>query len=291
VRASTLGALLIVACGARTELRGGVAPEDASQPGDAGQDTTPDAPSDPCGPLEYANDSSSSVAMAIDDAFIYFVIDPGLVAMAKDGTSSFSISLGPEPFDGDIVVDDTYVYWTSLASVRRTPKNGLGPVDDLGCAALKGCPGNVRVEVAAKAALILVDGVQPVAFPKQGGSPLALASLSIAPPAPVHYVFADADRVYWNTDIRVFSTLFDGGTPQPIQYATSSSGLAIDSLHVYWTAISGPSDGGITRVPTSGGTSTVIVPNVQPLTLLLDGMCVYSGEHTDNGRRIARWSN
>ncbi len=322
------------ACGARTELGVIVAEEQDGSLQDVAADVGVDALGDvfngPCPPLDYVNDTSSSVAIAIDDTDIYWVTDaPALVGSAKDHSTSFTTSLGSAPFDGDIVVDDTFVYWTSTGAMKRMPKHG-GLIDDLGCAALNGCPGNVQVKVATATAIVLVDGVQPVSFPKQGGSPIALASATIAPPAPIHYVFTDTENVYWNTDIRVFGAPLDAGGA-PIQYATSSHGLAIDTLHVYWTAIIGPStwtllradkdgggvqamlttsdtgsplvandafvygvssDGGITRQPTSGGAVTKLASNAQtPLTLLLDANCVYFAERTQNGRRVARAPN
>jgi hypothetical protein len=321
-----------LACGGRTGLGvvtlGDGGTKDAAT--DVAPDVVPDAPPPTsCPPIDLVVDDNGSTAIAIDDTFLYFVVPPGNIErIAKDGAGPIVGIGGPDGFGGDVAVDDTYVYFTSAAGhLERVSKAIVPPIDDLGCAALAGCPGNVHVRAVAKDVVVLVDGFQPVAFPKSGGSPYPLAPANIAPPAPVHYVFTDDARAYWNTDIRVFSAPLDGsGTV--LQYATSSSGLAIDSTHVYWTAIAGAnawaaeradkdgsatttlstsdtstplvasdaflygvSPGGITRQSTSGGAPIVIVPDVHPLTLLLDQQCLFFAEKTVSGRRIARAPN
>lgn len=327
------GFAALAACGARSEIRGGpIETNDASSVDVRVIDVQSDSPpidAGPCPPFDYVVDHSTSTTLAMDDAWLYY-INPGdlIVRVAKDASAESSIA-NVSGFDGEFVVDDTSVYWTVASRVNRIAKLTADVAHDLGCAALQGCPGNVHVKTTTSDAIILVDGVQPVSFPKIGGAPVALAAANIAPPAPVHYVFADSDRVFWNTDIRVFSTLLDGGTPQPIQYDTSSSGLAIDSNYVFWTATAGAQgwstlrsdknapmtvplsvsathaplvandssvygvaiDGGITRQPTQPGNVDVIVPFVAPLTILVDAQCVYYVVRTDTGRRIARAPN
>jgi hypothetical protein len=326
MRHATFGVLVFVACGARTDLTD--VPSDASTPIDAhASDTGIDA-SSACPSLTYASDVGSSTALALDDASVYFMSSTCTVGRrAKLGGAMQTWDLGDD-CSGEIVVDATHVYWTNAAGhLERFSTIGSFTIEDLGCAALAGCPGNVHVRAIAKDVVVLVDGFRPVAMAKKVSTPYALAPANIAPPAPVHYVFTDDFRAYWNTDIRVFSNALDGSDP-PFQYATSSSGLAIDSSHVYWTAHVGPtswnlisatknasgqttlssgdtstplvandafvygvSDAGITRQPTSGGTIDVIVPGAHPLTILIDDACVYYAEKTTSGRRISRAPN
>jgi len=320
-------AFALVACGARTDLGG--ARVDANVPdasADAVSDVATDVAPSKCAPIEYVSDSQSSTVLAIDDAAIYDVLDPCEVwRTTKDGSSTSSWSM--VDCAGDIVVDALHVYWTSAAGhLMRHLKNGTPGIEDLGCASLNGCPGNVHVRAVAKDVVVLVDGFRPVAMPKTAGSPYPLMPSGFAPPAPVHYVFTDDARAYWNTDIRVFSAALDGST-LPFQYATASTGLAINATDVFWSSSSngtfvldsspkeksdvsllstsdtstplvandsfvyGVSPSGITRQPTSGGAPTLIVPNVHPLTLALDHDCIYFAEKTANGRRIARAEN
>jgi hypothetical protein len=322
-------AVALVACGARTDL-GGARP-DASVSNDASSDVVYsdvklDAPQTKCPPHVYVDDEQSSTAFAIDDAAVYSVLDPcQLWRTTKDDTTTSTFSMGD--CAGDIVVDDLYVYWTSAAGrLMRHAKDGASSTDDLGCAALNGCPGNVHVRAVAKDVVVLVDGFRPVAMSKKvASSPYPLIGSGVSPPAPVHYVFVDDTRAYWNNDIRVFSAPLDASAP-PLQYATASTGLAINSTNVFWTsgvpkafALQTSSKGGgaatslsvsqtstplvasdafiyggslgITRQSTSASTPEVIVPNVHPLTLALDDDCIYFAEKTDNGRRIARAAN
>jgi hypothetical protein len=321
---ATVGVCVLVACGARTDL-GTRTVSDASAPIDAHVvDTGIDA-SSVCPPITYASDDGSSTVLALDDASVYFMMSTCTVGrMAKGGGLMQTWGLGDD-CAGEIVVDATHLYWTNAAGhLERVPTTGSFTIEDLGCAALAGCPGNVHVRAIAKDVVVLVDGFRPIAMAKKASTPYALAPANIAPPAPVHYVFTDDFRAYWNTDIRVFSNALDGSDP-PFQYATSSSGLAIDASHVYWTAHVGPttwdllsatknapgqttlstgdtstplvandafvygvSDAGITRQPTSGGAADVIVPGAHPLAILIDDACVYWAEKTTNGRRIAR---
>jgi len=323
-------AFALVACGARTDLGGTRgdggfldASHDVSTP-DAAADVSPSK----CPAVDYIDDTEGSTVFAIDDTRIYFVNDPcAVTALTKDGVPILTFTMGAD-CAGEIVVDDHDVYWTSAAGhLMRHAKDGSGGASDLGCAALDGCPGNVHVRAVAKDVVVLVDGFRPVAMPKVAGLPYPLMPSGFAPPAPVHYVFVDDTRAYWNTDIRVFSSALDGST-LPLEYATASIGLAINSTEVYWTAnaqgnllvldssskdgsklgglsnsdtstplvandafVYGVSPVGITRQPTSGAPPTAIVLKVHPLTLALDDSCVYFAEKTDTGRRIARAPN
>jgi len=321
-------AFALVACGARTDLGG--ARSEAGAGGDASSDVhfvdvALDAPQSKCPPIDYVNDTQTSTELVLDDAAMYFVRDSCVLARTtKDGATSSSWAM--IDCAGEIVVDELYVYWTSAAGqLMRHPK-GSGTIEDRGCASLGGCPGNVHVRAVAKDVVVLVDGFRPVAMPKTGGFPYPLMPSGFAPPAPVHYVFVDDTRAYWNTDIRVFSAALDG-SDLPLQYATASTGLAINATHLFWTTstngtfvldasskdgnndallatsdtstplvandsfVYGVSPSGITRQPTSGGAPTLIVPNVHPLTLALDQDCIYFAEKTANGRRIARAEN
>lgn len=321
-------AFALVACGARTDLGG--ARQDASM-ADASidvhySDVKLDAPATNCPPVVYVDDEQSSTVLAIDDAAVYSVLDPcQLWRTTKDLTTTSTWSMGD--CAGDIVVDDVHVYWTSAAGhLMRHSKDGASNTDDLGCAALNGCPGNVHVRAVAKDVVVLVDGFRPIAMPKVAGLPYPLIPSGFAPPAPVHYVFVDDARAYWNTDIRVFSSALDGST-LPLEYATASTGLAIDATRVFWSSSSngtfvlnsspkdgadvallstsdtstplvandafvyGVSPGGITRELVSGEGPKLVVPNVHPLTLALDDSCVYFAEKMATGRRIARAPN
>jgi hypothetical protein len=322
-------AFALVACGARTDLGG--ARGDASVVSDASHDVASsdaqvDAPKANCPPLVYVNDEQTSTSLAIDDAAVYSVLDPcQLWRTTKDLATTSTFSMGD--CAGDIVVDDLHVYWTSAAGhLMRNLKDGPANTDDLGCAALNGCPGNVHVRAVGPDLVVLVDGFRPVAMSKKVSSAPYPLIQNGSPPAPVHYVFVDDARAYWNNDIRVFSNSM-GDPTSLVQYATSSSGLAIDSTHVFWTAsdngafdlfradkddtnemvlsksdtstplvasdsfVYGVSPSGITKQPTSGGAPSVVVPSVHPLTLALDADCIYFGEKTATGRRIARAAN
>ncbi len=332
-RAGLAGLAALAACGARSEIRGVVETSDATIADVHITDVQGDSPpidAGPCPPLDYVVDESSSTVLAMDDTSLYFIAPSyDIVSIPKAGGAAKTIT-SAVGFDGDIVVSpDTNVYFT-MNGVLMSHSTLGGSTTTLGCAVLAGCPGSVHVKTTtSNGFVVLVDGVQPVAFKiSTSGPPIALAPANIAPPAPVHYLAATADWVFWDTDIRVFGVPF--GIPEPpTVYDTSSSGLAIDSSHVYWTAITTSGtwttfrsgwvtpapvalstgathaplvandssvygvaiDGGITRQPTQGGNVDVIVPNVAPLTLLLDEQCVYFVERTDTGRRISRARN
>jgi hypothetical protein len=228
---------------------------------------------------------------------------------------------------GEFVTDGTFIYFTNAAGHLLRLTISDNSTLDRGCAAIAGCPGNVHVRTVSTDFVVLVDGFTPVVMSKTMlGAPSALISKGAAPPAPVHYVFTDDARAYWNNDIRVFSNVMNGAASL-LEYSAASNGLAIDSSHVFWTVngggtfalfrankddtdetvisksdtstplvandafVYGASPSGITKQPTSGATPVVIVPNVHPLTLALDDGCIYFGEKTSNGRRIARAAN
>jgi hypothetical protein len=327
-------AVALVACGARTDLGG--ARMDASTEAssvDAAidvvvRDVTSDAPPSKCPPIDYANDAEGSTVFAIDAGFVYFMSASCVVA--REPLAGGPLETWPIETNcaGELVTDGAAVYFTD-ASGHLLHFATTGPliIQDLGCAAVAGCPGNVHVRAVTNDFVVLVDGFVPVRMWKTiPGFPGALISKGAAPPAPVHYVFVDDTRAYWNNDIRVLSSLVNPPT-QLIQYSAASSGLAIDSSHVFWTVNGGGSfalfrannddtgetvisnrdtstplvasdafgygvsPAGITKQPTSGATPTVIVPNVHPLTLALDDSCVYFTEKTSTGRRISRAPN
>jgi hypothetical protein len=71
--------------------------------------------------------------IAVDDEWVYFMsyMSSDILAVDVDGIEERLVSTTPEmPFDGDIAVDDTHVYWTTIGGpgrVLRADKDGSEP--------------------------------------------------------------------------------------------------------------------------------------------------------------------
>jgi hypothetical protein len=324
--------LVLFACGARSEPGDVAAAADASPvdaPIEAPIDAAaPDVLRGNCGDdLLLVQDDSTSTTLAMDDIWVYYFRDPDILRVEKQGSTYPCVTV-QDGFGGALVVDDTYVYWTSeQGHLERAPKVG-GTIDDLGCASTKGCPAAVRVAAITNDLVVLAEGPRAIAMSKQGGAPHPLYD-QLGTPDPIRSMFADESRAYWNSATLVASSPLDGGTNE-LEYALASDALTVGSDHVYWTTnvntppstwdlVAAPKHGGnstllstsgtsgplvandmyvygvastgITRQPTSGGLSVTITPTVRPVTMLLDEECLYYLDKTSLLRRIVRTRN
>ena len=199
-----------------------------------------------------------------------FILSAPSVGCSGDGAATTLASGQNRP--GQIAVDATSVYWTTVGSgnVMKVSLNGGTPVV---LASGQNQPFPIAVD-ATSVYWTTVDGnVMKVSL--NGGTPVVLASGQAEPSS----IAVDATSVYWTTSANigtVMSVPLGGGAPTTL--ATHQAGpfcIALDATNVYWTndAVSG---GGVMSVALAGGAPVELASGqLSPSALVLDSANIY----------------
>jgi hypothetical protein len=277
--------------GAATEAEAapdGIGGRDASSDGDAQPAACIDLDADPrncgacghdclggaclggaCQPVVLAANQLNPVALAIDDASVYWITSgsDGAVmrcALSGCGGNAEAYVIG-QPNPNDIAVDDSFVYWSQSGAIHRATTRS-GPVTST----------FVQATIQTNYQALTVDGPDLFYIDQNGGTWEVGAAAradggtrTIATPnnANGRALAASDGGIVW----------FAQGTSQPALYGCARDGtctgslwlepvgdegrLAIDSTHVYWTA---PQSGELRRCATGGCTSADILAQGQP---------------------------
>jgi hypothetical protein len=153
--------------------------------------------------------------------------------------------------------------------LARVPVTAQAPaLPDGGVTADGGADASAGVDASAGGAMDA--GVQPA-----GSELVATTGFNISGPA------TDSTSVYWGSDDTLMTVPFAGGTPTMLAQADPITGLFAMTANVYGIVPRGgsvywSSDGcqGIRKTPSTGGKSTIVVPNVSA-GLRLNSMHVY----------------
>jgi sugar lactone lactonase YvrE len=115
---------------------------------------------------------------------------------------------------------------------------------------------------------------QVLAIPIGGGAAVVVAS----DPRPVRLAVSET-AVYWTSQYGgVRSAALDGGAVTTIasQTGDETSGIALDSSHVYWTVASSQSEGAVRSAPLDGGPATTIASGQDdPVNLAIAASAAY----------------
>jgi hypothetical protein len=183
------------------------------------------------------------------------------------------VTLATSPkFSGDLAIDATSAYWTSLGAggVLRVSLSG-GTVTTLASGYMPDPP------IAIDATSVYFASNSPPAIlsvPLAGGAVSTLASgVDIGDVAP-NSIAVDATSVYWPSQTKgIFTVPLTGGTVTTLAAATAAAvtGVAVDSKHLYWGNTS------LVRAKLDGTAATTLAAgNASGITLMtLDSKNIY----------------
>jgi hypothetical protein len=198
--------------------------------------------------------------------------------------------------------------------LARAPITG-SDAELLQCATSDGCPGTLESfsSIVAQTEASLIVGTAYATnlyvIPKTGGTPVPLVPIATAPTTPYDAVTIVSDQLFWTTSEFVYAATM-GAYAQQTNIAQWPTGLASNDGHAYWTLTShdtsnlvrrdidgttttlftgslrgplaanasfvyGITDAGVSRVPSTGGTSSLILPEVGPKLFVVDDACIY----------------
>ena len=196
---------------------------------------------------------------------------------------------------GDLVMNETNVYWTAVGGLMSAPKAGGGPVTVL----VSGPVSTLAVDGASVfwATEGTEDNLAVMRLALQGGSSsrLALQTGRTAGGRVIPSAMAlDASNVYWGVSVvgehegpdpAVMRTPKGGGTPETLAMGHGAPArLAVDSTNVYWTA-----DTEVLKVPLRGGTpSALAVGQDDPMHIAIDSSYVYWTSGGNGSGRISK---
>ncbi len=161
-------------------------------------------------------------------------------------------------FYGGLIVDADEIYWISEHRLRRVPKNG-DPVASIG-------PELLENALAADAAAVFVvaysneTGFSIVRVPKDGAATATLATA----PGGARALTADADSLFFVDDLGAYRLPKSGGASTTVTTFARAGLLAELGADLYLARRAEPAlgiDGGIFKVPKSGGTPANVVPS------------------------------
>jgi hypothetical protein len=238
-----------------------------------------------CQPLVLASGHTSPNAIAVDDAYVYWVDDTsgaGVFRVPIDGGSEDALALAEtRPFA--IAVSPTHVYWGTFGGqLRRVPIGG-GPLEPVAMEP----SGQPIMAIALDAVYVYWTGGAPGVFrtPSGGGG-------SASPLVPGEFepqgIAVSTTSAYWVTlgALRVVS--LSGGDASTLVAGSGSCGtssVALGGTNVFWTD---SCSGAINRVPLGGGASTTLGTAKQPYAVAVDSAYVYWTDQNDGTRGIYR---
>jgi hypothetical protein len=217
------------------------------------------APIEGGAPVVLATGQVGAWGIAVSGGDLYwtrsipFAVDAGTVQrMPLDGGTPETIA-SSQANPQDIATDGVRVYWADV--------NAIGPNGPL--------PGAI------------------VSAPLDGGAPTTLASGQTQPLG----VAVHGGSLYWVTSESLMAVALDGGAPvtlaslppEPTSPGISMSlELVLDSRDAYWVSDQNAStQGGVFRVPLSGGTFVTLAGTDGAYSVATDGTTVYAASSTN----------
>ena len=186
------------------------------------------------------------------------------------GTGGATVLALGEAEPSTIVVDDTYVYWTTTTAVRRMPKEG-GAVTTLFSSL--DSPDELKADDTSLYWTSIHANQGVMSGAKTGGTITTVA------PGTARGLTIDADFAYWIQDgpsdeVMVRLAKMGGGTPATIASQTSFGRAAADDQFLYWAE---GHMGRIQRVAKAGGTIVDLRAKDPDTTILatLDAIDIY----------------
>ncbi len=252
-----LGALTMLACGARSEL-------DVPATIDAGvpSDVVTSEGSTPCTQLVLVEGYDGDLApefLSIDADYVYFVADDmsgapsglSVVRFPKVGGATQSYA-GDDIDSWTITTDDSYVYWGSQApaGLARAPKTG-GAVETLTSLSLP--PTELAVDDSYVYYLDSTDAIWRV--PKAGGLATTVVTVDTSLSGLAldgDVLFATAENGVLRVDTSGANLAWISNVGDAVTGGDGANRIAVDSTSVYWT-----SHGGSVRSVAQDGTSLV----------------------------------
>ncbi len=285
-------ALVLSACGARTELGGigaradGGAPEaasdakdpiDASSPIDASLDSPPDVPTPTC--KVKATTAIAAVPftpdmIVLNEGFAYVEHSKGISRVPVDGTGATPITTAQPiawPLLNGFVVEDADVAWWKIdlggktTTLKRTPKAGGATVD------VGKIPSPVYGITELPNHVVALYGDTIVTVTAQG----QVTVLAANPPAFVSSLVPDGSGFLVTAESTLYR--FENGIFTPIVTLPEAHlvDLKVDGPNAYFFA--GADADAIVTVPKTGGTPKTLVtrPHIQLLDFALDATHLY----------------
>jgi len=257
-------ALLLAACGARTNLLGPDGPDDGSGPGLDGSADEPSPPKASCaaasGQTVVLASNQDPRGLAIDDGYVYWLDGASGEArrVSKEGGATQTIAISdsfradPETFTA---VDDSDLYWSAGGLWRVAKSGGMPELLSNGADRASGPPGvaidSVNVYWAGwRDSTLGAQGIW-----KQSKDPSGLVGRIPKTGSPMQTIATtQAAYVY-------------------------ASGLALDDTYVWWTDVGEDGDSTVSRTLKAGGATTTIASVSQEAVreVAVDSTCAYWG--------------
>lgn len=273
--------VLLVGCGARSELGAGKGSSDSGEVRDASARDAPPESSPPCTYGVLASVPSIE-ALALDESYVYYAC-----MYAACGVGRVSKAGGaPQVYAATdtawfVAVDGEFVYWGShdARAVVRAPKDG-GTVETVATSASPVAPWGVAVDDTSVYFGDDSAGVWKV--PKGGGTAVLIAGDQPS----AAFVALDGPWLVWGASEGVARAPRSGGAVELIAARKGTYFVTADDGWAYWTDEQGGMNGEILRSPTSGGAATLLISAKTPIWLALDATMLYWADLDDD--RVAR---
>jgi hypothetical protein len=193
------------------------------------------------------------------------------------------VDTGGFPFA--ITSDATNVYWADFGdgSVHRLPIAGGASTELIPARTSAGVYG---LTVGSGHVYVCDSSTGEIRRVPTIGGPVALLTTS-----PCYDLVVDDTHLYWSsTDVAqptIRRLALPNGQPQNVGVNGTASNLRLVGSNLFWTSYS---SGEIHRLPTSGGTSSLLatVATGGPWGLSVDNLYVYFAEHHPNNGEITR---